>query len=225
MTPDSQLFGPPFSVPLIGVDPSKSIYVPIQMQLAITPDEDHHGLMFKKHLDDEAGMLFLYKDSARRVLYMRNTEIPLDAGWFTHEGTLKEVMQMAQIEDETWRWSKDSDIQWGLEMNLNWFQKKGLKPGEVKLDMDALKVAIMNRGYSPADYGIAEEQPSGPSTPARNLPAGDSAAPENALEEAKERQLTAAMDSSPAAGDATIANSDRMIKFLSKAEETYMHSA
>ena len=62
-----------------------------------SPKKDHHGLMFKKSLDENAGMLFLYKDSAKRVLYMRNTLIPLDAGWFTHDGTLKEVMQISLV--------------------------------------------------------------------------------------------------------------------------------
>lgn len=243
MTPDSQLFGPPFSVPLVGVDPLKQISIPIQMQLAITPDEDHHGLMFKKSLDENAGMLFLYKDSAKRVLYMRNTLIPLDAGWFTHDGTLKEVMQMSTPMDETWRWSQDSDIQWGLEMNLDWFKHMGVKPGEVKLDMDALRIAISSRGYNPSDYGIGNsEEVAAASAPADQeakwvpvagglrlekkedsvLPPAQEKQAER-QEEQLEKRLTSALDEDPA--PAKVAGEDKMVKFLGKAEEAYMQSS
>merc|ERR1719162_2361366 len=92
----------------------------ISMQLAITPDEDHHGLMFRKTQPENKGMLFLYPGEDRRVLYMRNTYIPLDAGWFSGDGTLQEVQQLKPL-DETYRYSKSDRIQWGLEMNLGYF--------------------------------------------------------------------------------------------------------
>src|SRR5258708_2012212 len=46
----------------------------------VADDEAHRevGLMFRKHLDDGAGMIFVFKDAAHRNFWMHNTEIPLD---------------------------------------------------------------------------------------------------------------------------------------------------
>lgn len=231
MTPDSELFGPPFSIPLVGTDGSqKNIYVPIQMQLAITPDEDHHGLMFKKSMDEDAGMLFLYKGGGHRVLYMRNTLIPLDAGWFTHDGTLQEVMQMKTPEDETWRWSERSDIQFGLEMNTDWFKNKGLTPGEVKLDMNALKVAILNRGYKLEDYGLVSDDatedkavaPSAPAVPSDPAPAAAASDSDPKMNLLSDSAFSAVRSDEM---KTITGNADRMSRFLDKAEERYMNSA
>uniref|UniRef100_A0A7S4VXQ0 Uncharacterized protein n=1 Tax=Alexandrium monilatum TaxID=311494 RepID=A0A7S4VXQ0_9DINO len=52
-TPDEAgLFGPPFKVPLLRVD-TGDVAADVQMQLAVTPAEQHHGLMFRRSLQEE----------------------------------------------------------------------------------------------------------------------------------------------------------------------------
>mmetsp|Transcript_10409 Transcript_10409/g.18717 ORF Transcript_10409/g.18717 Transcript_10409/m.18717 type:complete len:198 (+) Transcript_10409:158-751(+) len=154
------LFGPPHSIPLLvssadGVEAT----VPVNMQLAITEDEHHHGLMFRNSMDENAGMVFIYPDSQKRVLYMRNTEIPLDAGWFTSTGALTQVMHL-KPEDETWMWSDRADIKYGLEMNLDWFSRHKVEPGKTRIDMSALRSAVQSRGFNLQKLGF--EEASGP---------------------------------------------------------------
>ncbi len=50
----------------------------VTIEVANTTAQREVGLMFRKHLDDKAGMIFVFPDSAPRNFWMHNTEIPLD---------------------------------------------------------------------------------------------------------------------------------------------------
>merc|ERR1719330_624123 len=139
-TPDETgLFGPPFDVPLkrIGTGETEA---QVQMRLAITPPEQHHGLMFRTHLAETDGMLFLYKSPSKRVLWMKNTLIPLEAAWFTRDGVLQEVQHLYP-NDLTYRYSDRNDITMGLEVAEGFFEKRSLADAvsqkELRLDMCA----------------------------------------------------------------------------------------
>ncbi len=48
------------------------------LEIADTPSEQAQGLMFRKTLDSDAGMLFVFDESKTRTFWMKNTTIPLD---------------------------------------------------------------------------------------------------------------------------------------------------
>lgn len=50
----------------------------INLQLAVTEQEQETGLMYRKSLDENSGMLFIYQDEQIRSFWMKNTLIPLD---------------------------------------------------------------------------------------------------------------------------------------------------
>lgn len=147
---EAGLFGPPFQVPLL-FQANGSVAAAVSMQLAVTPPEQHHGLMFIKDLPEGTGMLFLYTNPARRVLWMKNTYVALDAAWFTKDLTLQEVHHMPPL-DLTYRWSDREDIVMGLEMPEGWFDRHNLTPGTLRLDRQALSDAIHARGFDPTSY-------------------------------------------------------------------------
>mmetsp|Transcript_89097 Transcript_89097/g.236713 ORF Transcript_89097/g.236713 Transcript_89097/m.236713 type:complete len:210 (-) Transcript_89097:124-753(-) len=150
-TPDEAgLFGPPFNIPLLWVGTGKPAGE-VQMQLAILPAEEHHGLMFRRSLAEDYGMMFLYTAPGQRVLWMKNTYVPLDAAWFTNDGVLREVHHLHPL-DLTYRWTDREDISMGLETRQGYFEEHGYKPGAVKVDLDALSAAIMKRGYYPGQF-------------------------------------------------------------------------
>lgn len=116
----------------------------IEVQYAKTDKQQHQGLMYRKKLGDNQGMIFEYDQPGKRVLYMRNTYVPLDAGWFQDDGTLAEVDKLQPL-DETWVWTDSTKVKTGLEMNQGWFEKNGVKPGEVYIDADSFaKVKAMS---------------------------------------------------------------------------------
>ncbi len=53
----------------------------VQVQLALTPEQQARGLMFVKDLPSDRGMLFLFKTDEQRAFWMKNCFIPLDLIW------------------------------------------------------------------------------------------------------------------------------------------------
>ena len=129
---------------------------PVRMQLAVEqPDnsrEMSRGLMGRRDLAEDQGMIFVFKNTRRMTFWMRNTPTPLDIGFFTKDGVLTEVRQMFPF-DETTVFSARDDIQFALEMNQGWFARHNLKSG-AQLDLKALAAALKARGFNPVDYGV-----------------------------------------------------------------------
>lgn len=71
------------------------------VELAITPDEQARGLMFRETLAPSAGMLFVYDDEEPVSFWMRNTLIPLDMIFVDGDGVVTRVHAEAVPGDET----------------------------------------------------------------------------------------------------------------------------
>jgi len=125
---------------------------PVQMQLAVKPREMERGLMERRDLKADEGMLFVYPGTQQMSFWMRNTPTPLDIGFFTADGVLKEIYQMYAY-DETPVASHSKELKFALEMNQGWFVKNEVKPG-AKLDLKVLAEALRARGFEPWEYGV-----------------------------------------------------------------------
>jgi len=49
-----------------------------RVEIAMSPRQQAQGLMFRRRLAPDAGMLFLYRSAAPASMWMKNTFIPLD---------------------------------------------------------------------------------------------------------------------------------------------------
>ena len=63
------------------------------VELAETPEERSQGLMFRRSLDPDAGMLFLYPTPRRISMWMKNTFISLDMLFIRRDGTIAGIAE------------------------------------------------------------------------------------------------------------------------------------
>lgn len=126
----------------------------VRMQIAVTETEMARGLMERRDLGPDDGMLFVYRRPQRMSFWMRNTPTPLDIGFFNRHGMLEEVYPMHPF-DETSVQSRSTLISLALEVNQDWFHQNGVKPGS-QLDMDAVRAALKARGFEPVQFQLTE---------------------------------------------------------------------
>lgn len=72
-----------------------------QVEIAATKAEQERGLMFRKSLAPDRGMLFTYKQPTRVSYWMRNTLIPLDIIYILPTGKILSIARNARPLDET----------------------------------------------------------------------------------------------------------------------------
>lgn len=102
--------------------------VSMQVQIPETEDQLATGLMFRKSLPENSGMLFVFKKPGRADFWMKNTLIPLDIGFFDQKGILLEIRTMLPNSEEITS-STSKDILYALEVPEGFFKEHKLKPG------------------------------------------------------------------------------------------------
>jgi uncharacterized membrane protein (UPF0127 family) len=109
----------------------------LSTEIASTPAEEEEGLMFRDHLGDNDGMIFLLQPAPQTAkFWMKNTLIPLSVAYIGKNGTILEIHDM-QPGDPTVPDNRlpltisDSDqVYYALETNLHWFSLNNIKPGD-----------------------------------------------------------------------------------------------
>lgn len=99
----------------------------IDAQVAQTPLQRQIGLMWRREMPINEGMLFVFEQASVQCFWMRNTLIPLTAAFVQDDGQIVNLADMQPRSDDSHCSSKP--VRYVLEMNQGWFQKRGLKPG------------------------------------------------------------------------------------------------
>jgi uncharacterized protein len=90
--------------------------------------EIRRGLMFREHMPQDQGMLFLMGHEKVHTFYMRNTLIPLDIIFITRDKTVAGVVENAVPLDETSRDVGKPSL-YVLEVNGGWAKAHGVGAG------------------------------------------------------------------------------------------------
>ncbi|MBF5004524.1 DUF192 domain-containing protein [Diaphorobacter sp. NR2-3-3-1] len=99
----------------------------IDAQVAMTPREREIGLMFRKDMPAQEGMLFIFEQPATQCFWMKNTLLPLTAAFVADDGTIVNLADMKPMTEDSHCSAKP--VRYVLEMNVGWFDKRGIKAG------------------------------------------------------------------------------------------------
>jgi hypothetical protein len=99
----------------------------IQVQLAQNFEQRQIGLMWRKEMPQNEGMLFVFDEPAVQCFWMRNTLLPLTAAFVADDGTIVNLVDMKPMSDDSHCSKKP--VRFVLEMNLAWFAKRNLQAG------------------------------------------------------------------------------------------------
>lgn len=101
---------------------------PLEVEYAYTFEQRAKGLMFRKTLCSQCGMLFKFSDAKKASMWMQNTFLALDVAFITSDGVITDIKPM-QPQDLTSVGASQA-VLYALEMNQGWFAKNGVKVGD-----------------------------------------------------------------------------------------------
>ena len=118
-------------------DPTRSLAIvsrdgkthEFQIELALTPQQQVHGLMGRTKMAKDAGMLFYFPKEDERAFWMKDTLIPLDMLFIKKDGTIHSIHDSAKPNDLT-SVKSNGPVQAVLELNGGTAKHLGIKAGD-----------------------------------------------------------------------------------------------
>ncbi len=99
------------------------------VEVARTYEQRQQGLMHRKKLGENRGMLFVFDRDEKRSFWMKNTYIPLSIAYVSSTGEIKEIHDM---EPESLRSiSSQYSVRYALELNQGAFERIGAESGSM----------------------------------------------------------------------------------------------
>lgn len=100
----------------------------VTIEIANTAEQRRAGLMFRKALEEDSGMLFIYPTARPLSFWMQNTLIPLSIAFLRDDGRIINIEEM-QAMTETSHHSSEP-CRFALEMSSHWFDQNGVRRGD-----------------------------------------------------------------------------------------------
>ncbi len=102
---------------------------PLWVEVADTLEKQERGLMFRRSLPENEGMLFVYREPIEMSFWMRNTLIPLDIVFVGADGVILNIHQARPL-DESVLYRSAGAAKYVIETNQGWFARHGIVPGD-----------------------------------------------------------------------------------------------
>jgi uncharacterized protein len=102
--------------------------IKLKSEIAETEASRASGLMFRKHLDENSGMFFIFEQENILAFWMKNTYIPLNIAYINRQGIIIDIQYMKPLDTSITYPSKKAAI-YALEVNKDWFRKNNIKEG------------------------------------------------------------------------------------------------
>jgi hypothetical protein len=112
------------------IDGSGGKKVEVRVEVADDPFERTRGLMYRKALGEDRGMLFVFPREQPLTFWMKNTLIPLSIAYIDSRGRLTDILDMKALDDEPPHYVSSEPVQYALEVNRGFFEERGVKIGD-----------------------------------------------------------------------------------------------
>ena len=100
------------------------------IELALTPEQRSQGLMYRRELAADAGMLFDFGTRAGRAsMWMKNTYIPLDMLFIVADGEIESIAERTTPQSLE-AVSSRGPVRYVLELNGGTAARLGIRPGD-----------------------------------------------------------------------------------------------
>ncbi len=107
----------------------------IQAEVAANNESRMKGLMYRKSLQKNQGMLFVFDKSDLHSMWMKNTPLPLAVAFINEKGVIVNIEEMKPFTDIIHTAIKPA--KYALEMNDGWFKQRGVKTGDTVLNLSS----------------------------------------------------------------------------------------
>lgn len=106
----------------------------LKVEIARTEEQLERGLMFRKNLKDDEGMIFVFPRERTLAFWMKNTFIDLAIGYFDAERRLVDIQEMKATTLMTVdhpSYPSKAPAMYALEVPRGWFDRHKVKTGAV----------------------------------------------------------------------------------------------
>jgi len=101
---------------------------PLKVEIAATDADREKGLMFRKQMGRNDGMLFVFDEPAYHAMWMKNTLIPLSVAFIDRDGVILNVRDMQPQTLDSHQAAGPAI--YAIETNVGWFAEHQVKPGD-----------------------------------------------------------------------------------------------
>lgn len=111
---------------------TESSTIPIYVEIANNLEEQSRGLMFRKNLQWNNGMLFVYNEERNLTFWMKNTLIPLDMIFIDKDLTIVDIKQNVQpcLEENCPVYPSNKPAKYVLEVNAGFVEENKIRIGD-----------------------------------------------------------------------------------------------
>jgi uncharacterized membrane protein (UPF0127 family) len=100
----------------------------IVAETAYTPETRSKGLMGRKYLPENHGMLFVFPEINYHSMWMKDTYIPLSVAFIDAQGKILNIAEMTPLTEDTH--TAGGLAKYALEMSGGWFRANNIWPGQ-----------------------------------------------------------------------------------------------
>ena len=100
----------------------------IEAEVAASNAARMQGLMQRKAMATQRGMLFVFDRDAQHCMWMKNTFLPLSVAFLDEQGRILNIADMQPHSEDNH--CAVQPARYALEMNVGWFAQRGIKRGD-----------------------------------------------------------------------------------------------